>query len=133
MDTKEVYINVNKGKINIGFVVVSKQEDGIVSSYMPGFDIYYSSPDMETAQKRGEAMIHNFFNFWIEKQSWKKFVLKIHALGFRAKHHDLKMRNLLNKRPETAGFHPHINEELSDFFKDGKEVKRSSSMVELVS
>lgn len=133
MKTKDIYINIDQGNIQIGFVVVSKQEDGIVSSYMPGFDIYYSSPDMDTAKERGEAMVHNFFNFWIEKQSWKKFVLKIHALGFRAKLHDFKMKNLLKNRPEKAGFHPSIDEEATDFFDNGGNLNRSASVVELAS
>ncbi|MDC9721465.1 MAG: hypothetical protein PSN34_01665 [Urechidicola sp.] len=132
MKNKDVFINVNNGKIEIGFSVISKQEDGVVASYMPGFDIYYSSPDMETAQKRGEAMIHNFFKFWIDKQSWKKFVLKIHALGFRAKLHNLKVKNLLAHRPDKAGFYPELNDN-SKIFNDGSKVDRSSSVVELVS
>lgn len=133
MNIKDIYINVEKQGIKIGFIVLSKQEDGIVSSYMPGYDIYYSSPDMETAQKRGEAMVHNFFNFWIEKQSWKKFILKIHALGFRSKMHDLKMKNLLNQRPETADFCSHLDENASKVFSNGDNIKSTSNVLELVS
>jgi|GEM_PF-2400406 hypothetical protein len=127
MESKnKININIGDKNISVDYVVISKQEDGVVASYMPGFDIHYSSPTMEIAQKRGEAMVHNFLTFWIEKQSWKKFVLKIHALGFRSKLHDLTMKNLLNNRPQKAGFSPKIDAYQENIFGEGQTISESN-------
>lgn len=112
----DIHINIGEGKVHVQYVVISKQEEGVVSSYMPGFDIWYSAPDMETAQARGKAMIHNFLHFWITKQSWKRFVVKIHALGFRAQLHDWTMKQLLNHRPAKAGFSPTLHQAPEEIF-----------------
>lgn len=128
----EISINIGKGKVKANYVIVSKDEDGVISSYMPGYDIYYSSPTMEIAHERGNLIIHNFLNFWIEKQSWKKFVIKVHGLGFRTKNHNLKMKNFLNRRPERAGFTPSVLKKESEIFNGDKgKISRASSNLEL--
>lgn len=103
MDKEDIgVIHIKKGVIDYTINARFKEEGGMYSVYIPSFDIYFSAPTMDEADRRVTVMMDSFFHFWITQQGWKKFVMEIHKLGFRAKGHALAMKNLLNHRPVDA-------------------------------
>ena len=107
MKDKPTYIVINSGKINIAFYVYYKaEENGMVSSYIPAYNIYYSSPSMEEAKRRPLIMVRSFYKYWLNNEGWKNFVLEIRKLGFLASNTgtDFAFKNLLNGRPDKVKF-----------------------------
>lgn len=103
MKEPKVSIHINGNKIRVEFASFHKQEKGGVSSYIPGFDIYYSSETMKVALERTEPMIDHFMKFWIESKGWRAFIAKITALGFRAdSKNEKQLKQLLNKQLHSA-------------------------------
>ena len=103
MGSKDIFVNIDKKGINIGYKVIYKDESGMFSAYMPGFDIYYSAPTEEEVAKRASEIVKSFTDFWIKQNSFKDFFLQLHKLGFRTKLHNLFMKKalLIVARPLT--------------------------------
>jgi hypothetical protein len=79
------YININRDGISYAYNAhFIKEENGMISAYIPAFDIYFSAADRETASKRGSSLVTSFFSFWIKQQGFRSFVLQILKLGFKA-------------------------------------------------
>ncbi len=116
MSDWKITIDLKGDKIRIDYVIQMRNEDGMVSCYMPGFDMYFSAPDNASVVAISDSMIQHFFNYWIEIEGWKRFVLQIHKLGFRSKMHNSEMQNLLNNRPSKAKFSPTKISDMSGSF-----------------
>lgn len=96
---KEDYISITGNRIDYGFHSRYRvEEDGSYSWYIPTFEMFFSSENLEAGEKRAKIMAQSFFNFWIESQSFRSFVLQIHKLGFKAnENHNLVIKNLLKR------------------------------------
>lgn len=98
-------ISVDNNKIHTRFsVFINKQATGPIACYIPGFDIYYSSPNEEKIESRAKNMIRAFLEFWIKNQGQKNFFLELHKLGFKTDNHNLQMKNALNNTLKKAVF-----------------------------
>lgn len=104
MKDKDTFIKFEAKGIRIGYQVYRTQRAGFVTSYIPGFDIAFSAPSREIAKERAPKMIMHFFDYYIQQQTWREFMLKIHKLGFRTELHNHQMKKMLNKRPINAQF-----------------------------
>jgi hypothetical protein len=133
MKDKNTYIKFEPKGIRIGYRVYrTAQEGGLITSYIPGFDIAFSSASKEIAIKRANAMVTHFFDYYVKNQSWREFMLKIHKLGFRTEMHDLQMKKLLNNRPVNAQFSPDDNlVDLNNIFSNPEEVVSELAHTEL--
>jgi len=84
-EVRDTFISIQRTGIRYAYnALFIKEENGMVSGYIPAFDIYFSAPDREIASKRGESLVAAFFNFWIKQQGFRAFVLQILKLGFKA-------------------------------------------------
>lgn len=132
MKDKNTYIKFEEKGIRIGYKVHRIIRENSVTSYIPGFDIAFSAPSIEIANKRSSIMIHHFFDYYIKNQSWREFMLKIHKLGFRTEMHDLKMKKLLNNRPVSAEFSPEDDiVDLKNIFANPQDVVSEMAHAEL--
>lgn len=125
MKSTDTYIIFKEEGLKIGYGhFTSDNKNGFVDSYIPGFNIAFSSPSQEVASQRADAMIRHFFDFWIKNQGWKEFMLTIHKLGFRTDMHNLRMKELLNnKRPNNSKFSSPESEDFRRFFGDLNKVE----------
>lgn len=109
MQENPTFIQINEGKVNTAFYTMWKDDgNGMFVGYIPAYDIVFSALTEEEVERRGSIMVRAFYEFWFN-QGWKQFILQIHKLGFRARGHDLAMKNLLHKRPQKAKFKSNIN------------------------
>lgn len=115
-------IQIKSGNITVSYNVHFIAEEGMVSAYIPAFDIYYSAPDRETAERRSENAVKAFHKYWMENQGWKKYILKLHHLGFKTANHEVQMRNMLHNRPVNAKFSPVSRPSVGSFLS-GKHVE----------
>lgn len=98
-------ITITPENISSNYVVLFKKEDGFVTSYIPAFDIWYSSPSEEEAKRRSRLMVKSFFRSYLENEGWNAMILGITKLGFKApKQHDFIVHKLLKKSLKTASF-----------------------------
>lgn len=81
--SKPIEIKINQTSIDYSFwMYYIQEENGMFSWYLPGYDISFSTNDYETGEKRAEAMIVSFFQFWLEDKGFQSFVLELRRLGF---------------------------------------------------
>ncbi len=99
---KETFISINREGIRYGYHVLHiPEENGMISSYIPAFDIYFSSPNKEKASERSRTMVTSFFNFWIKKQGFRSFVIQILKLGFKTQNAS-ELKQLLERKNINA-------------------------------
>lgn len=101
---KKIYINIDKGHIDMGYRIMYKKEGDMYAAYIPGFDIFYSAPSEEQLNRRSDALLKTFVDFWVDENSWKSFYLKLHKLGFKSPMHNLVMKKMLNNERSEAKF-----------------------------
>ncbi len=80
---RDIFININKNGLKWGFFAHHIKEGEMVSTFIPAFDLYYSSPNKDEANKRAKIMVKSFLNFWIQQQGFRAFVLQMLKLGFK--------------------------------------------------
>ena len=123
-DKQPTFIEINNGRIYCGFHAYHKKtESGMYSWYIPGFNIRFSSKDKETGDKRAIIMVNAFFSYWVDRVSYREFILEIHKLGFKAPQHDLTVNRLLTKKVHTAKFKSSVIK-----LPDPKEYEQSKSL-----
>ena len=61
----------------------AKEPSGLISWYIPAFNLYFSSTDMNDGIKRSQAMTQCFLNYWLNEEGMEAFIDKINRLGFR--------------------------------------------------
>lgn len=105
----EQYVKIkpidNKINISWGYVTLFKREDsGMVSCYIPSFDIYFSAKDDSAIKNKSSALTHMFFDYFLSdrKTGLKALAIQLHKLGFVEKMHILK--DLINKKRVSAKF-----------------------------
>jgi hypothetical protein len=100
------FISINNGKISCGFHIFFKSdENGMFSWFIPGFNIRFSSTTKEAGDKRAIIMVKAYFNYWIERVSFREFILNIHRSGFKAaENHELTVSKILSKKLKSAKF-----------------------------
>lgn len=101
MDKKTTqYIHIDNGRVEYQFFVFSTQvSENQWSIRIPAYKIGFSAPSKEEGIKRAKAMVQSFYQMWLLKEGWSKFVLQLHHLGFRAANHDFVMSKLLKRQP----------------------------------
>lgn len=98
-------ISFKNGEMTTNFsAYFRKDEGGGVDCFIPGFDIYFSSPSEEEADRRIPLVVGGFFKYWLENESWKKFVLELAKLGFRPKEGAHKLKEYLEGGRSNATF-----------------------------
>lgn len=104
--SEPTFISINNGKISCGFHIFFKSdENGVFSWFIPGFNIRFSSKDKESGDKRAIIMVKAYFNYWIERVSYREFLLNIHRSGFKAsENHELTISRLLTRKTNSAKF-----------------------------
>jgi hypothetical protein len=95
------YIHVDNGSIKYGFYVYYEQKSETQWSIsVPAYNISFSTRTKEEGVKRAKVAVRSFYHMWLSKEGWKRFVLEIHRLGFRAEAgHDMVMSKLLKRQP----------------------------------
>lgn len=130
MSNHQVSIEFAGENITVNYVVKTRNEgNGVYSSYMPGFDMYFTSNSQEDSLVKAESMLNHFFDFWIKDQNWKSFVLQMHKLGFRAPLHNMEMQNLLKNRPTTTNFQNNKSLDSDNVFSSMESIKQEAQLV----
>ena len=73
-----------------------EEENGLISWYIPSFDIYYTSTTKEEGGQIGYDATKAFFEFWLKRQSFRKLVNKILHLGYKTENFQ-QLKNLLER------------------------------------
>lgn len=121
------FIKIEKGGIAYGFRVIHKQEGNGWITHIPAYDILLSAPSREEAVRRADIMVTHFYDYYIQTEGWKKFIVAIHKLGFQATNHATAMNRLLsNARPPKTKFNYTPREESNIF---GESDVESENMV----
>ena len=82
-----------------------KSANGKISWFIPGFNIRFNSDTHEAGMERAAKMIKYFAHSWLNKGSFREFVLEIHRLGFRSPSlHDLTISKLIKRELHKAQF-----------------------------
>lgn len=97
-------ISISPGKINVSYVAYHNFDGKYFNVYIPAFDMHFSTTDESRIEEKGKAMVKSFFHHKEEKNPLKALVLDLHKLGFRAKDHDLFMKNILNHKVSEGSF-----------------------------
>lgn len=124
-------IEIQGGRINYRYQAYRREEEnGMISWYIPAFQMFFSSKTKEEGDLRSHAMVKSFFIFWLEKEkSFRGFVHEIHHFGFRAPHHNLTVNKLLTHKINNAAF-GYANGHASQEFKNSiVETKKDSLAV----
>lgn len=99
---RKSFINIEPKGIEWGYTAhYIIEDDGMYSWYIPSFDIFFSSMDEKEGDKIGEDATTAFFEYWLKKQGFRKFVNKVLSLGYKAKSFQ-ELKNLLQRRDINA-------------------------------
>lgn len=129
MAAKDVYVRIREGKIEYQWVTKSVVTEGdLYSCYIPGFDLFFSAKSENQMMERGRQMMKTFFDYWVQEEGYKNFVLKIHKLGFKAPKHNFVIKQYLNKRPANAKFKM-VNIDTPLGFENSREVEMEGELV----
>lgn len=122
-DKQETFIQINRNGIKYGFHYrYITENNGMVSTFIPAYDIYYSSPSLEEAKKRAGIMVNSFFKFWIQQQGFRAFILQILKLGFKAPN-EKALRQLLERSNINAKLNSPNREVPLDFLQSETHVQ----------
>jgi len=122
------------GKITCEYsLLCTKNENGMFSWYIPGFDIYFSSKTEEVGLVRADSMLDAFLNHFLEHQNLPVLINELKRLGFIAmptKSHESSLQvihNLLKKKSQSASFKARETK-IPFNMKNGSETVRSKSI-----
>ncbi len=109
------------------------EEDGKVSWYLPAFDMFFTTKNMEDSDIRVKAMAKSFFVYHLEiNKSWRSFVLELNRLGFKAAtNHDYTVSQLIKHRLDRAQFKSKIIQLPIEF--EGSNILQKEGMMSLAS
>lgn len=120
------FIEIKRDGIKCGYPIVYFETEK--TAYIPAFDIFFTCTSGDQAKKRASNLVDSFFDFWVLETGWKKFILEIHKLGFRAPKHDLVMKELLAKRPLKAKFSSDFVREMPVSASKGQVISMESTL-----
>ncbi len=88
-----------------GIIMLTKKIDSVQSVYLPGYDIYYSAKDDETARKKAIALTQVYFRHFVNRKNGiGALALELHRLGFKAPKDALTLSRLLKREISDARF-----------------------------
>ena len=100
--------------VSVGFSTFShtKVDSGMISCYIPGFDISFSAKDQEAIDKKSHALVHAFIDYFFipvegikqSKGGLKGITLELHKLGFKANDDLITVKKLINNEVVKAKF-----------------------------
>ena len=127
------FIEIQGNKINYRYQIYHREEEnGMVSWYVPAFQMFFSSKTKEEGDARSKAMVKSFFMYWFEKEkSFRGFIHEIHHFGFRASQHNLTVNRLLTHKINHAAFGYANGHAFEEFKNSIVETKNDSLAVAL--
>lgn len=90
-----------KGALHIKYAYhkfYRKEESGMLSFYIPAYDIYFSADNIEEGDRLGTILTRSFFRYWIKRIGFNEFVLEIRRLGFVTEGGVVTIQKLLQRR-----------------------------------
>jgi hypothetical protein len=97
MKPKDNFITITPNQISWGFHAhFIEEEDGMYSWYIPSLDIYFSSISRQQGDEIARDITRSFFNFWLQKQGFRKFLMRVLRLGYKPSSHK-ELQELLNR------------------------------------
>ena len=87
-------------KININWFVNTfyKKQNKIYSCYIPRFDLRFTTTSLKAIKLESINLIQTFISDCLSKNSFRKFIYKLYALGFCALTDIPTIKQLINKR-----------------------------------
>jgi len=64
------------------YVGDKKESDGYFYYYIPSFNIHFFAKTEDEGEKKANAVMTSFFNYWVKNQGKKAFLDEIARLGF---------------------------------------------------
>ena len=126
--TQPIAIVIKNGAISGKYKVYYSEEDnGMFSSYIPGFEICYSSANYDEMMKRSKIMVAAFFDYWVKDNGWAQFIKHISALGFKAPNHAFTMKQLLSRKLLSANLKA-THTEKQDGYKESEIIEHEAEM-----
>ena len=110
-----------KEKIRVDWevqVLLNKKENGTLSCYLPGFEIYFSAKSEDMMRKKASMLTKFFFDHYLldsknQVIGFKRLMLDLNKKGFRDKRHSevmyKSMRSLPFKASMENGYNTQIN------------------------
>lgn len=125
------FIEIKEKQIDYRYESYRRQEaNGMISWYIPAFQMYFSSKTKEEGDIRSKAMVNSFFMYWFEKEkSFRGFIHEIHHFGFRAPGHNLTVNQLLTHKINRASFGYANGHASKEFVNSISEVQNGSLAV----
>lgn len=63
-------------------VYVSDKKNEHIHFYIPGYNIFFFAKTQEEGERKADAAMTSFFNYWVKNQGKKAFLEEIIRLGF---------------------------------------------------
>ena len=106
------YVSINpagKGKIQISYnymVKIKREEDGLISCFIPSFDIYYTAPSEQEIVPKSQRLTRSLILYFDHnrKTALRSFVLHLHKLGFKAPNDTMTVKNFINNKVVKTKF-----------------------------
>lgn len=106
MNSTKTEVKIEKNKINVSYTIVSleeKSDDNIFYCLIPGFDLVFSS-SKQNIQKYGKILVKAYFSYYLKNESFNSLILELHRSGFKTNQHSYTLKQLLNKKENSAKF-----------------------------
>jgi hypothetical protein len=105
-ENNEVNIEIRDGVVKCnGFAYFKEEKNGMISWYLPGFDMFFSSKTFDEGMVTAKAMSKSFILYWLEKErNFNGLILAITKLGFKAIDHRNTVNQMLRGKKHKATF-----------------------------
>ena len=102
------FIQIKSDCIQYGWCTYCREEGNMWVGYIPAYDICFSVPEKDKIHEMSRAMVRTFIVYWAKEKGFRRFILQINKLKFRAMNgqHDIAMKDMLNGKFHPAKFKP---------------------------
>mgnify|MGYP000594088410 CR=1 FL=1 len=120
MEQKGDSIVISSNKISTLFTILMIDHKGVVSAYVPSFNLHFSAPDKSEVEKIGRFMVRSFFNLWLDQANRKVLAKQLVKLGFREENDFETKQAVLGEKSGELNFNskqrqsPHSFDEIAE-------------------
>ncbi len=123
----------NKINISVGILTLLAEEDGGLSCYLPGFDIYFSATDKRAAEKKAYALTRMYCDHFAlhRKGGVKALYLELHRLGFTTGNENTDnaiLGRIMLNNPTNATFESYASAPFD--FEDAEVIKQKAVLTD---
>lgn len=117
MDPQPTYVMIEptgaRVKVHYAWTTffTDEKELGMTNCWIPAFDLYFCAKSKDAGNEKSKAMMKVFMSHYLDRRNGlKSLALELHKLGFRAKHDNQIMTDLVRNKAVKAKFCSAIHE-----------------------